>query len=364
MLTEDDDLIRAQDVPERMQLATSSLSPSLTLSSHKPMLEDDIDEAAQWITPRLSPKKTREYFHPEGGSSHLQNHLVLAVSSALKFLFVQEFEVPYIWTHKRDHISYFDVKDIRTRVELISLSELWRIYTLGQKYRALVERRQLLEASYARLDVVDGYYQDHVRPKLTGVEVIADATEWLAMKYKGKKQDRFDFHFHDDEDQGDSKKRKLPSRISAYEVAKKSIVAKLAKVRDAFSPKRSFLSRFLQGYGIQPHDVVLNFVAQHQTQYVEDQELNPIAFAEQFADPEATKAQPPERLLASARMILATELGKDPLLRQAMRDLFQVHAQISVLPTERGITKIDEHHPYFVSVSFRVGKYVSPRRTS
>jgi transcription elongation factor SPT6 len=64
------------------------------------------------------------------------------------------------------------------------------------------------------------------------VEVVADATEWLAMKYKDKKQDqdRFDFHFYDDEGPSETKKRKMPSRISAYEVAKKSIASKLAKV--------------------------------------------------------------------------------------------------------------------------------------
>jgi transcription elongation factor SPT6 len=47
-------------------------------------------------------------------------------------------------------------------------------------------------------------------------------------------------------------------------------------------------------------------------------------------------------------MILATELGKDPLLRQEMRNRFKRDAVVSVQPTERGITKIDEHHPYFV----------------
>jgi transcription elongation factor SPT6 len=114
----------------------------------------------------------------------------------------------------------------------------------------------------------------------------------------------------------------------------------------------------LQGYGIQPHDVVLNFFAQHHTQFVDDQELNPIAYAEQFADPDVSKAQSPEELLARARMILATELGKDPLLRQEMRETFRENAQISILPTERGLNKIDLHHPYFVSIGARAyGKY-------
>ncbi|KAH7913720.1 SH2 domain-containing protein [Hygrophoropsis aurantiaca] len=329
MLTEDDDLIRAQDIPERMQLVTSSLSQSATLSLHQPLTEADLDDAALWVTGRLSPRKTRDFFS-QGGPFHMYREpLVMAVTCALRYLFIQEFEVPYIWTHKRDYISYFNPQEMRTRVELISLAELWRIYALGQKYRSLVERRSALATSYSRLNVEDEYFEQMIRPKVDGVEVVADATEWLAMKYKVKKQNAFDFHFHDDEP-AESRKRKVPSRISAYEVAKKSIVSKLA-----------------EGFGIQPHEAVHNFLANSHEHFVDDQELNPIAYAEQFTDPDAINAQSPEELLRRARMILATELGKDPLLRQEMRSIFQSEAEISVLPTERGVNKIDEHHPYF-----------------
>ncbi|KAF8844471.1 transcription elongation factor SPT6 [Paxillus ammoniavirescens] len=329
MLTEDDDLIRAQDIPERMQLATSSLSPNATLSLHQNLTEGDIDDAAAWVTSRLSSRKTRDFFSPDGPYYAYSQALVMAVSYALRFLFVHEFEVPYIWTHKRDYISYFNAQEMRTRVELISLAELWRIYALGQKYRSLLERRNALSTSFARLNVTDDYFEQSIRPKVEGVEMVADATEWLSMKYKANKQDSFDFHFHDDEEQTD-RKRKAPSRISAYEVTKKSIVAKLA-----------------DGFGICPHEVVQNFVADDRPNFVEDQELNPIAFAEQFTNPGAAASQTPEEVLRRARMILATELGKDPLLRQAMRDLFRTEAQISVQPTDRGVNKIDEHHPYF-----------------
>ena len=85
------------------------------------------------------------------------------------------------------------------------------------------------------------------------------------------------------------------------------------------------------------------------TRFIEEQDLSPIAFAEQFVDPDPVKAQTPEELLRRARMILATELGKDPLLRQEMRNRFKAEALVSILPTERGVAKIDEHHKYFVS---------------
>ncbi|CCM04612.1 uncharacterized protein FIBRA_06796 [Fibroporia radiculosa] len=324
MLTEDDDLIRAQDIPERMQLATSSLSDSSTLSLHKPLTENDLDDAASWVITRLSPRKERDFFRADGVYHRYLPDLVQAISCALRFLFVQEFEVPYIWTHKRDYITYFNPEELKTQVELLNLDELWRVYTVGQKYRSLSERRSALDSMYGRLGATDEYFEHEIRKRIESVEMVADATEWLGMKYRDDSNSRAALRFHDDEEQMDIKKPKMPSRISAYELAKKSIK-----------------------FGIQPHETVLNFISENKSHFVDDPELNPLAYAEQFADPDANRAQSPEELLARARMILATELGKDPLLRQEMRNLFKMDARVSVLPTERGITKIDEHNPYF-----------------
>ncbi|KAF5380895.1 hypothetical protein D9615_004007 [Tricholomella constricta] len=330
LLTEDDDLIRAQDIPERMQLATSSLSPSSTLSLHTQLTEQDLGGAAMWVTQRLSARKNRDYFSPDGQYQNLKGALVMAVTHALRFLFVEEFEVPYVWTHKRDYIRYFDVNDIRARQELLNLSELWRLYSLGQKYRSMIERRGAMTSLYARLGVKDLYFEEEVLPQVDSVEVVADCTDWLSMKYKDQKQSEADFQFHDDEETEVVKKRKMPSRISTYEILKKSIISKLA-----------------EGFGIQPHEIVLNFMSTNRVHFVDDQDLNPIVYAEQFSDLDPAKAQPAEELLRRARMILSTELGKDPLLRSQIRKLFQEEARISVEPTERGITKIDEHHHYF-----------------
>ncbi|TBU50800.1 transcription elongation factor SPT6 [Dichomitus squalens] len=330
MLTEDDDLIRAQDIPERMQLATSALSLSATLSMHRTLTENDLDDAASWVITRLSSRKERDFFRGDGQFHSFLPQLVEAITCALRYLFVQEFEVPYIWMHKRDYISYFDANNPKLQVELLSLDDLWRVYTVGQKYRSLLERRAALDTLYARLGVSDEYFETEVRKRVETAEMAADSSEWLGMKYREQKKIKIDIQFHDDDEQVDTRKHKMPSRVSAYELAKKSVVSKLA-----------------EGFGIRAHEVVLNFVSDHNTHFVEEQELNPLAYAEQFADPDATRAQPAEELLARARMIIATELGKDPLLRQEIRTTFKGNALISVLPTERGVAKIDEHHPYF-----------------
>jgi transcription elongation factor SPT6 len=96
----------------------------------------------------------------------------------------------------------------------------------------------------------------------------------------------------------------------------------------------------------------MNFVSGTKSYWVDDRDLAPEAYAEQFVDPDPVKALPASELLRRARMIIATELGKDPLLRQMVRQKFKSFARVSVQPTERGLNKIDEHHPYFVRLYF------------
>ena len=232
LLTEDDDFIRAHDMPERMQLASSSLSVSSSLSLQNPLTENDLDDAASWVITRLSARKERDFFRPDGQYHRYLPDLVQAITCALRYLFVHEFEVPYIWMHKRDYISYFNPTDLRTHIEFLSLDDLWRVYTMGQKYRSLLERRKALDALYARLGVADRYFEEEIRRRVESMEFVVDATEWLSMKYREGKKQQFDLHFHDDDDeQPEAKKLKVPSRTSAYEVAKKSIVSKLTHVR-------------------------------------------------------------------------------------------------------------------------------------
>jgi transcription elongation factor SPT6 len=56
----------------------------------------------------------------------------------------------------------------------------------------------------------------------------------------------------------------------------------------------------------------------------------------------------PERQLETARMIIATELGKDPQLRNKIREIFKVESAVTILPTAKGEERIDPYHPFHV----------------
>ncbi|KAI6096611.1 hypothetical protein EDD16DRAFT_1527922 [Pisolithus croceorrhizus] len=100
---------------------------------------------------------------------------------------------------------------------------------------------------------------------------------------------------------------------------------------DDAAAQRSVISKLVKGFGIWPCKVIQNFISLDRPNIVEDQELNPTTFTEQFVDPsDPIIPQTSTELLHCAQMILATELGKDPLLRQMIHELFNIEAQISV----------------------------------
>ncbi|KAJ7063371.1 transcription elongation factor SPT6 [Mycena amicta] len=328
-LTEDDDLIRVKDIPERMQLASSTFSKNPVITPSVSLAPDDIDDAAAWVTQRISLGKTADYFRPAGKFRHLSTELVAAVTYALRQLFIEHVEVPYIWHHRRDYIIHFG-PDNHQHTLLVS-EDLWRVYALGQKYCSLLDRRRGLGEAYDRLKVTDPYYEEDILARMDSAEVVADTSEWLLMKYKDRKDDEVQFRFHDDDEPEAPAKHKMPSRISAYQIAKNTVVSKLAQ----------------EGFGIQAHEIVQNFVAQSHVNFLVEQELNPLVYAEQFVSPDPLQEQTPEELLRRARMILATELGKDPMLRDYMRKTFKDDGLVTVDPTDQGVLKIGEDDPFF-----------------
>jgi transcription elongation factor SPT6 len=219
MLTEDDDLIRAQDIPERMQLVTSSLTTDTTLSLDPPLAPQELNDAAYWVSLRLGGRIEQQFFHPSGQYTRYIEALISAVQVSLELLFIQHLEVPFIVTHKKDFIWHVDGAN---RIELLSTAELWRVYTLGQKFRAFQERKRGLEALHAKLSAPDDYYRSDIQPKIDSLEAIADATEWLSAQHRLELQDA---SIIDDE-----VKAKRPTRVSTFEVLKKSPINQLVKV--------------------------------------------------------------------------------------------------------------------------------------
>lgn len=225
------------DIPERMQLSTSSLSPSASLTLHDDFdFSQHLSAAAAWVAMRISPRITRDFFRQGAPHQALLTPLIIAISRILEFMLIRNFEVPYIYTHHHDLISHFDYEK-RVMTELLSRDELWRVGILGMKFRALTERREALYKTYEKMGVHDDYFDSDLKDHLDSIEAVADASEWLGMKYRQALKDAMEMPEDDSLDV--SKRIKKPTRISPYETAKSTVASKLAEVSRFYASFRA-----------------------------------------------------------------------------------------------------------------------------
>ena len=236
MLTEKDDKIRLLDIPERMQLASAGLPELEALENGAPapfIAEEDLEEAAAWMSSRISPRCIEDFLLKEDLSGEypvLHDKFLKAVADAIRFLNVDFLEVPFIWHHRSDFLVHHDptANDPSLRnLAFLDQADLWRISALSIKYRALVHRKNDLKALFDQLDVEDDYF-DEIVSALESVEEVADASDWLAMKYATKLAEIKEMK---DGENDEAPKKKRAARESRYENAKRNVVSKLAEVR-------------------------------------------------------------------------------------------------------------------------------------
>lgn len=192
--TQADEIIRDFDRPERHQLLSSTLSvnPSIGPSTPFPPLEN----ALNFVLPRISVRTKEMFVTSDAYTSqqwqplpHLLEPFKQSVSTALRSIFEDHLEVPYLWQQMQDHWYHSD-RETRAKTILLTQHELWAVYTLGCKFRAIYERRQNLRQTFDKLkdrnaDFVDDLFESRVidGAALESLEASADGHEWLATRY-------------------------------------------------------------------------------------------------------------------------------------------------------------------------------------
>ncbi len=197
-MTDKDEFIRRADIPERHQLATSTLSANALVAKQEPF--PDVDTASTWVASRVSARTAYMFMDAEASYGQreipprydLQVLYVTAVKDALKALFVDHYEVPYLWHHKRD-LFIEATPNLRNETVFLNEDELWMCYDLGIKYKAIHARLTSLDAIYAAMKeaqpgFADRYFEDFVLASPTGtahssVEAAGEASEWLELRY-------------------------------------------------------------------------------------------------------------------------------------------------------------------------------------
>lgn len=185
-----DQHIREEDLPERFQFSSSTLS---TNPVHADKVEfPPIEPAVSWIAPRISTQASMAFqglrANDSRDSNTIRTEFEAAVSAALSGMFEEGLEVPYLARHRQDLFV-----DASGRFRLLNREELWMCYDLGLRYRAIHQKRAAVARLYDSMKEFDSTFVDeNFELKVLGVpdgtasdsiEAGNEALEWLDLRY-------------------------------------------------------------------------------------------------------------------------------------------------------------------------------------
>lgn len=324
MLTDADEIIRMTDEPERMQLARGSYRETQ-------LDEEDFDWLCTWVHRQLYDlflaQKNENSRERSMENSQLEALHAKAIRDVLTFYTREVLEVPYIWNHRREYLECKDERsvevadDLRDTIKLVTIDHLWKIVKLEVKFRSLVEKRDALKKTYLSLEIQDEVFEDRiVNDELTCMQDVVDLHDYIYFRYS---ENIRDFQAA----QTTSSYKRPASKFNAYERAKKGEIYNLVRA-----------------FGISAHQFAENVESNTKRHYAEDADQHPEDLALSYIGSEFAGASD---AIAHARKIYVQELLHDPVLRRSMRSSYQDIAELTVIPTERGIKQIDEFHPYY-----------------
>ncbi len=112
--------------------------------------------------------------------------------------------------------------------------------------------------------------------------------------------------------------------------------------------KSSSASAFTERFGLSVDLIAENVQGGSNVRlhFTEDEDKDPMEVAREYSEQDLAIYDDTD-VMAAAKTILSIELGRHPLIRRAVREHFRKYSVMTVEPTERGVSKIDDQHPYF-----------------
>lgn len=208
-LQDEDRVLAQRDRPERHQLVNSTLSDNPVIAPDS--IFPDPALAAGFAYTKISfrtqylfcgmhmdqtwPAPTELYPYPDPAPRRpdLALEFINAVSRALGMLFVDHLEVPYLWHYKRDAFSVLEDSG-RQSVQFLDRDDLWKLYELGIRFRAIYERNNATRTLWEQIKLgretpelshAETYFEEKLLQSICmlSVEAAAEGSDWLAYHY-------------------------------------------------------------------------------------------------------------------------------------------------------------------------------------
>jgi transcription elongation factor SPT6 len=324
LLTDEDNAIRFADIPERYQLARQ---PYRDLE----LTEDEFKEESSWIANYLLSKKKF--------GSQLHDVFRRAVAENLDMLVRQDLEPSFVFQHRKDYLFQYTSRVVGTNEDgsskvieetekLLTHEDLWDILEYDLKYRALIEKKRVLQKIYADLrsvHVPEDLTYEQMLAKATTMEDFQDLQEYLYFEYASQIKDVA--LTSNGESNGTHMSQKKTSTRTVYEEIRSS---------KAYGLVRAF--------GITADAFARNVVREGVRTYTEDPADSPENLADNMIDQEFSTGA---RVLKAGRALFVEQLAVNPRLRLLMRQKIFPEGTIDCYRTEKGLRRIDEQHPYY-----------------
>lgn len=293
MLTENDELIRVRDVPERFQNRTETNIDVASLTREAESM------ARQLLRDRTeTPEKT----------------MVKTVLAILRLLKIDLLEVPFIYAHRKD---YFD--------GILRHYDLWRIVDLDAKF-TLAESKKLslmkIIEAIARLNpsIISSPLPGLV-DKIGSLDDAGDVSQYIQIQY--------------------------PIEMEAIQIEKQSNRLKFKRAPwkimydDAI---HNNIEEFAKLLDIKMFEYVQSLTMQQKLHYPTDSQLSPLDSAVPFL---CARFSTPQSVLGAAKILLGHQLASHPVFRAFIRRVYYTDAIVSVTLTAKGKKEIEPTHPYY-----------------
>ena len=325
MMTEDDDVVRLTDEPERFQVARRPYR-------HLFLTDEQVKEEALWVS-RMMPKRNL----PES----LRGPFLEAVAKVLEFLVADNVEVPFVFQHRKDYLIHAvkvpitpdpsnpdGPQYIVNAEKLLNQDDLWQILEYDLKFRALIDKRNSLQRTYQNLkaqsNVTDLTFEEML-PAAETMEEIQDLQDYLYFQHASLLKDLKILN-------GDTHgaHRRPGQHKSLFERIRTGKVYGMVRA-----------------FGITTDAFAQNALGEARRQYADDPSMLPDDLADtgDMIDPPefATGAQ----VLKAAKMMFAEEMAMHPKLRKFLRRSYYLNGLVGSSRTDKGLRQIDEQHPYY-----------------
>ena len=330
MLTDKDNQIRATDQPERFQLARS---PYKDLE----LTDEEFKEESNWISDLMLPKKTLD--------ADLRDPFQKSVAKVLEFMNVDEFEVPFIFQHRKDYLIHAQKVAVTpdpynpsappyvvNAEKLLNQSDLWEIFDMDLRFRALVEKRHALQKTYDNISALSEDFHDPVieemLPVAVSMEELQDVQDYIQFQHPSRLADVV---LQNGTGTGGSTQRRPGASKMMFEKIRAGKVYQLVRA-----------------FGISADSFAQNaLMKEGRRRFTEDPTQRPddMADSEDILDPPEYSSG--SQCLRAAKAMFAEEIAMSPKMRKVMRRHYFGNGIVECYRTEKGLRKIDDQHPYY-----------------